>query len=157
MSRTIPPLKSVWIAPGRNDIRSDAARAEFLSQVAGKNFDRALGGAVDGAAWHGNAREARGDIHDAAAIVDQRQQFLRQEVDAFEVNVDHRIEVCLAHLVEAYVLRVAGVVHEVIEAVASPALQRFADFSDERVKGSACRRCRGRMPRRCGPLFQLRG
>jgi hypothetical protein len=63
------------------------------------------------------------------------------------VNIDHRIEVCLGHFVDVDVLRVAGVVHEVIEAVATPGLQRLADVSNKSIKranvtgvqGKACR------------------
>ncbi len=64
----------------------------------GEDFDRALGGALDGAAWQGDTGEAGGNIDDVAAIVDQRQQFLRQEVDAFEANDNDKPFQSASHL-----------------------------------------------------------
>src|SRR6202011_1095539 len=78
--------------------------------------------------------ESRRGVGDATAIVHQRQQLLRQEENAFEVNVDHSIEVRFGHFLEVDVLRITGVVHEVIESFASPALQRLAHSRHEVVE-----------------------
>jgi hypothetical protein len=56
---------------------------------------------------------------------------LRQEEDAFEVNVDHRIEVRLGHFLKVDVLRIARIVHKVVEPVPPPGLERLADIRDE--------------------------
>src|ERR1700677_978617 len=63
-----------------------------------------------GAALHRNASRPRPDIHDPAAIVDQRQQSLGQKVDALKVDIDYGVKIRLGHFVEVDVLRIACVV-----------------------------------------------
>ena len=43
------------------------------------------------------------------------------------MNIEHGIKVRLGDFVEVEVLRIAGVVHEVIEPLTSPAFERRAD------------------------------
>jgi hypothetical protein len=45
--------------------------------------------------------ESRRNIHDPPTIVNQGQELLGQEVDSFEMNIDHRIKIRLGHLLVA--------------------------------------------------------
>jgi len=56
------------------------------------------------------------------------------------MNVDHGIEVRLGHFVEVDVLRIAGVIHEVVEPFAPPTFKRLADIRNEPVEGTQCTR-----------------
>ena len=80
--------------------------------------------------------ESRRNIHDPPTIVHQGQELLCQEVDAFEMNIDHCVKVCLGHLFEVDVLRIASVVHKVVKLVTSPTLKRLADIHHEAVECS---------------------
>ena len=78
-----------------------------------------------------------GQVHDAPAVRDQRQQRLREEEHALEVDVDQLVELRLGRLSERGHVAVAGVVNEVIEGVALPGLaQHLPQAVSERRKAS---------------------
>src|SRR5690348_13522520 len=68
------------------------------------------------------------------AVVHQGKQLLRQEVNPFEVNVDDVIKLRFGHLREGDVQGIAGVVHEIIKAIASPAIESTANIGSKLVK-----------------------
>jgi len=70
---------------GRHRVDRDAAPAQLLCHVAGEHLDRALHARIGGVAGKGRAGQAGGQVHDAPAVRNQRQQRLHQEVDPLEV------------------------------------------------------------------------
>ena len=78
----MPPLKSVAMAPGRDGVDRDPARAEFLRQVACQDLDRPLHGGVSAKTWLGEAGQARRDVRDPPAVVEERQELLHLEKHA---------------------------------------------------------------------------
>jgi hypothetical protein len=61
-------------------------------------------------------------------------KLLRQKIDAFEMNINDVIELHFGGLLEAGMLRIAGVVHEVVEPIPSPALQRLGDIGHKSIE-----------------------
>ena len=120
LSRTAPPPKSVSIAPGAIDVDGDAARAQFLRHVLGQHLHRAFHRRIRGVARQREARQPGRHVDDAAAIGDQRQQLLRQEEHALEVNVEEHVELRLGGLGDRRMGADAGVIDEEVEALALP-------------------------------------
>ncbi len=81
-------------------------------------------------------REARGYIHDPATVVDQRQQLLRQEKHAFEVDVIEAVEFFFRRLLERVVMRGSRVVDEVVETLGAKIGERRLDRSSQRRRTS---------------------
>ncbi|KAG1432896.1 hypothetical protein G6F57_022600 [Rhizopus arrhizus] len=81
----------------------------------------------------GHAGQSRGQVDDAATIREQGQQRLGEEEDAFDVNVDQRIELRHGRLGKGRHLAVAGVVDQVVERIAPPdVFQRSGDVLGRR-------------------------
>jgi len=71
---------------GRYGVDCDLSRPQLASHVACQCLDGCFNRAVANAVGHREAGEAGGYIHDAAAVVHERQQFLRQEKWPLEVD-----------------------------------------------------------------------
>jgi len=109
---------------------------QFLREVAGQHFDGAFQRPVNRRPGHGEAGEARRQVHDLAAVDDQRQHFLRQEEDALEMDVRQPVEVVFGRLGERHVQADAGIVDQVIDRLAAEAgLEGFAKGGRERIEG----------------------
>jgi vitamin B12 transporter len=106
--------------PGRHGVDGDAARPQLLGQIAGQHLDRALHGGVGGKARQAEAGQAGRQVDDPPAIGDQRQQGLGQEEHAFEMDVHQAVEFRFGGLGEGGVDADAGIVDEVVEALAPP-------------------------------------
>ena len=105
---------------GGDRVDRDAARPELLGEVARQHFDRALHRRIGRIAGQGEAREAARDIHDPAAVGDQRQQRLGEEEHAFEMDVHQPVEIGFGRFGERRVDADAGVVDEEVEVRAAP-------------------------------------
>ena len=81
----------------RDHVGIDAPRTEFLRQVPREDLDRAFHRGVGRVAGNRKPGETGGRADDAAAIGDERKQFLREEVDTLEMDVEERIEILLRH------------------------------------------------------------
>ena len=92
LSRTTPPPKSVSIAPGAQRVDGNVAFAEFDGKVAREYFDPALHRCICRVARIAKARETTREIHDPAAVGDDRQQRLREKEHAFEMHAHELIE-----------------------------------------------------------------
>lgn len=64
---------------GRHGAGRDPARTELRDETAGEYLDAALHHGIGAAAGQRHACEAARQVHDAAAVGDQRQHLLRQE------------------------------------------------------------------------------
>ena len=138
-----PSPRFVRVGPG--DTAFTRMRRELLRQVAREHVHAALHRRVGGVAGRGDAaaRRAAADVHDRAAVVEERQERLGEE----ERTLEQRAVVALVGLVRGLGERAraadAGVVDEVVEGVALPVLlQRGPDAIGERREGGRCRRRR---------------
>jgi hypothetical protein len=59
---------------------------------------------------------------------------LRQEIHAFEMNVHDLVELRFASLVEIRMERTTRIVHQIVETISSPTVQRLTDIRRESVK-----------------------
>ena len=62
-----------------NHVDVDLSSTQLFGEESGQHLGRSLGGTVDGVTRKGDTREPARDIHDAAAIRDQRQKFLGEK------------------------------------------------------------------------------
>lgn len=125
---------------GSNGVRGDAASTEFFRQIAGEDFDGTFHGGICSVTRNGEACEASGGVHDAATIGEQGQELLREEEDAFEMNVEQVIKIFLGSLGEGSSAINASVVDEKIEVVALPfGLERFGEGFHEGVEAAGLR------------------
>ena len=69
-------------------------------------------------------------------VVHERQELLREEEHSLKMDVVEAVHVFFGHLVERRVVRSAGVVDEVVEAVNSHAIESLGRFFDEGVEGA---------------------
>ena len=74
--------------------------------------------------------------HDPAAVVHERQELLRQEEHALEVDMVKAVQLRLSGLIEGGVVRGAGIVDEVVEALRAQIRQRLAHTLDERIESA---------------------
>ncbi len=125
LSRTAPPPKSVSIARCHR-VDGDSASTQFLRHVDAEYFDCAFRCRIGGVAGKGHAGQSGGQVHDTAAVRDQWQQRLGEEVHALEVDIDQSVELRLGGLSDQRVVAVAGIVHEVVESLALPDLAQHA-------------------------------
>src|SRR5690606_29043387 len=107
---------------GRNGTRSDSvdrdtAGGELLGEVTGEDLDGALHRCVGTATGQGKSGQARGNVHDAAAVLHERQKFLRQEEHPFEVDAVQGIQLLLGGLFKRSAAGRAGIVDEIVESV----------------------------------------
>ncbi len=78
---------------------------------------------------------------------------MRQEIDAFEMNVHDLVELRFGGLVEIRMERTTCIVHQIVEPISSPTLQRLADIRRESVK---CVNVTGIEPKsRCFPFHRF--
>jgi hypothetical protein len=109
-----------------------------LTAIRRGNLHPTLHRRIGGFAREAKSRQPGGNIHDASAIGDQRQQLLRQEENAFEVNVHELIELLLRGLGEARVHAGAGVVDQIREPVPlERVLQSFPQIGCKAIEGHA--------------------
>ena len=146
----------------RHHVDRDPARAELLGHVPAENFHPSLHRPIGGFAREAKARQPGGNIHDASPIGDQRQQLLRQEENAFEVDVHELIELLLRGLGETRVHAGAGVVDQIREAVPfERVLQSLAQIGCKAIEGLAVggvqRQRRGGAPRQADRVHDLLG
>ena len=59
---------------------------------------------------------------------------MRQEIHAFEMNAHDLVELCFGGLVEIRMERATRIVHQLVEPISSPTVQRLADIRHESVK-----------------------
>ncbi len=110
----------------------------------GQHLHAPLHGGVGGVARHGEAGEAGGEVEDAPAVLDERQQRLGQEEGALEVDVEQGVELLLRGLLEAGVNADAGVVDQKVEAGALPLPgEQPGHFFGEGGKGGALAHVQG--------------
>src|SRR5262249_29865016 len=120
---------------GSDNVGRDPAGSQLQGQVLGQHLDGAFHYGIGAAARIDDARDARRQVDDVAAVVDQRQQLLRQEEHALQVNVVEGVQVRFRRLLDAVVVRRARVVDQEVEAVAPPGLvQRAFEGLDELVE-----------------------
>src|SRR4051812_49035358 len=100
---------------GGDHVRGDAPRAELDRHVAGERLDGGLDRTVGRALWARETSEAAREVDDRAAVGDQRQQRLREEERALEVDGEERVDVFFADVGDHPAARVARVVDEVVE------------------------------------------
>ncbi|MNV65079.1 hypothetical protein D3C71_1577550 [compost metagenome] len=119
-------------------VDADAARAQFLGEIAREHFHAPLHHRVRGIAREAEACQARRGIDDAPAVGDQGQQLLRQEERALEVHVDQHVELRFGGLGKRRIEAHAGVVHQTVELFALPGVdQRRLHIFSERRKALA--------------------
>ena len=125
------------------------AGAEFLGHVPAEHLDGALHRRVRRIARQREARKPAGNIDDAAAVDDQRQQLLRQKKNALEMDVDQFVELRFGGVAEIGMNADSGIVDQVIEPFALPGLEQHLSQSDRELtkpplfatsKCSACAR-----------------
>ena len=132
----MPPLKSVAIAPGATVLTVIPARPSSFARYRVKTSTAPFIERVGGTPRKRKARQSRRDIHDPAAVVDQRQKLLRQEEHALEVDVVEAVQLLLGRLLDGVVVRGAGVVDQIIEALGAQSCQRLRTPLHERVEGA---------------------
>ncbi len=89
-------------------------------------------------AGHDETGQARGQVQDAAAVGDQRQQGLREEEHALQVHVHQQVELFFRGLGEGRMHAEARVVDQEVEALAPPGLrQRVAHLDGEGGEAAA--------------------
>ena len=98
-----------------HDVDADFARAKFLGHVAGESFDGGFQRRVNRVARQHKPAGAGGDVDDVPAVVDERQQGLREEKDGFEMDVGHLVELRLGGFGERLREADAGGVDEEIK------------------------------------------
>ena len=113
---------------------------ELLGHVAGHHLDRALHRAVGDAAGIDDAGQARGDVHDPAAVRDQRQQRLGEEERALDVDAIGGVEILLGHVGEGAAMRGAGHVDEEVETLGVPSAQHAANLVGKSGEGAGVAR-----------------
>lgn len=99
----------------RHDVDADFARAEFLGHVFGETFHGGFQRRVNRVARQHEPARAGGDVDDVPAIVDERQQRLREKKDGLEMDVGHLVELRLGGFGERLREADAGVVDEEIK------------------------------------------
>jgi hypothetical protein len=117
----------------RDQICGDRTRSEFLGQVAGQNRRLLLRLRMQ------NSREKRsvsGPMKYSRCVRrrSSRAAISGKEVDAFEMDVDHLIELGLRHLLKADVQGIACIVHKVVKVLPSPGPQHLAHICYEPVE-----------------------
>lgn len=116
----------------RHRVDGNTALAQFLRHITGEHFDCSFHRCVHAVTGKADPGKTGGQIDDASTVGDQRQQGLGQEKHALEVNVDEAVELRFRGLVDQGVFAVAGIVDEVIDVIARPAiLELAAQLSDE--------------------------
>jgi hypothetical protein len=116
---------------GGNGIDRNAAPAKFLCQITGQHLDRALHRCVRSASGKRNARQSRRDVHDATAVVEKWQERLRQKEDPFEMDVVEAVQFLFGRLLNGVVVRRAGVVDKIVEAIPAKSGKRGSHIACE--------------------------
>jgi hypothetical protein len=96
----------------RHGVDCDAARTQFQREVARQHLHRPPHGRVGRGVGDGEAGQSRGDIDDASAVVEQRQQLLD----------------------EGGVVRGTGVIDQLVEALDAEPAERLAHLADEAIE-----------------------
>jgi hypothetical protein len=107
------------MAPWGDAVDGDPAWTQLFRQVAGKNLNSPLHGRIGGAPRKDDAGRARRDRHNSPAVVNKRKELLRQEEHALEVDSVEAVQLFLCHLVECSVVRDAGIVDKIVEALSA--------------------------------------
>jgi hypothetical protein len=131
----MPPLKSVAIAPGATTLTA-ILRPQFPSHIFGQHFDGPLHRTIRGAARHDDAGQTGRQIDDPSAVVDERQQLLGQEEHALEMNTVEGVQLRFRGLLDAVVVRDAGIVDEIVETLDPQVAERLAHAVHEIVEGT---------------------
>ena len=112
--------------------------AQFFSLVARQDFHRAFHRCVGGIPRQAEARQAAGDIDDAPAIADQRQQFLREEKRCLHMDRHQLVELGFGGFGKACVGANPGVVDQEVEMLLGEhILEQCADLANECIEGCA--------------------
>ena len=107
---------------GRNAVDADAARPEFPGHADRHHVSGGFRHGVDGEARIGDTRQAAADGDDRATVRHQGQQSLGEEEHAFDMQVHLLVELSLGGLAERGEEAVAGIVHQMVEALAAKCL-----------------------------------
>ena len=121
----------------RQYVHADLPRAQLLGLIAGQHFHCAFHRRVGGITRQAEAGQAAGDVDDAPAVIDQRQQLLRQEERPFELDIHQQVELFRGGLGERRVHTDPGVVDQEVEARTIKVLQRLLNPRSEIGKGFA--------------------
>src|SRR5580698_9627020 len=108
-------LDHAWI----DGIDPDALRPEFAREHAGYGVDRALGGGVDRRSRRREARDARADIDDAAALSKVLGGFLADQQQAQHIDVECLVKMLFGDLFERLHLVDSSIVDEDVETAKS--------------------------------------
>jgi hypothetical protein len=100
----------------RDRVDGNSTSAKLFGQVTSQNFDCPLHRRIGGRFRNSNASKSAGEVDDAPAILDERQEFLRQNEDALEMDIEKVVEFLDRGLFKAFVERSAGIVDEVVES-----------------------------------------
>ena len=117
----LEPMKpAVWVPsvstmPGLTELTRMPFGPEFARKHTGDGVDRALGGGVDRRARRREARDARADIDDAAALSKVLGGFLADQQQAQHIDVECLVKMLFGDLFERLHLVDAGIVDQDVE------------------------------------------
>ena len=104
----------------RDGVGADAALTELLGHVAGKHLQPTLEGGVWRHPGGGHTRGGTGDVDDARASTQQRQQCLGKEERPLQVHVEQTVELFLGHGLDRIEQPEPGVVHQATQRGGAP-------------------------------------
>src|SRR5882757_1971171 len=125
----------------RDRIGRDLAAAQFLGQIASEHFDATLRHCVGRVVPKREPRETTRNVHDAAPVLEQRNEFLGDEEEAAILRIDELVELLLGRLQDGLGNTKPGVVDEIIKVFPGPSLlQGLAETLFENLEGVALAR-----------------
>lgn len=110
---------------GGNHIRFYFSCTQFCRQVAGKDFHCAFERAIGGSTGEGYPCQSGGDIDNATSIIQERQGFLGEEINPFEMHVHQFVEQGFAGFGDQCVATHTSVVDEEVETVCLECLLQY--------------------------------